>query len=323
MRFYWIDVARLFFAFLVVTVHVPLLGGGIIHPIACLAVPFFYVTTGFFVWHDDELKFNTQLRKSFKNYVSLYGVYFLAISAICWCLKLIYHNEFDFSVGNLLDLFWTYGNSSLVDAVDVNGRHFGISTLWFLYGGILSIGILFVCRRHLFKHWFKFLIIFIWVAYAVINTERQTVYLPRTIGASLPYLYAGIMLRRGLNSIDISKPKLLLILVLLVICLYVEEYLFHPIGYARVMLLPTIIVLFYALTKLKGGSFIKKIPIRTSFDIYVWHRFLYIVSSGILGLYLYKLDSILIYFIIFICSLFIRRLLHDKSNKTNVLCKQI
>lgn len=59
-----LDYARWIFAFLVVIIHIPLMGGSYLMPIAWCAVPFFYMVTGFFLYDSNPTKIGAKITKA-------------------------------------------------------------------------------------------------------------------------------------------------------------------------------------------------------------------------------------------------------------------
>lgn len=54
---------------------------------------------------------------------------------------------------------------------------------------------------------------------------------------------------------------------------------------------------------------------RLTFDIYIWHRLLYVIIVGVMGIDLYDLDSIFIYTICFLVSYIYRSKIHPFIKK--------
>jgi len=139
-RNYSIELGRVLSAFLVVVIHVPLIGGKYIYPLACCAVPIFYMITGYFVYDSSSAGLQTKLIKSIKKYWKLWMTYFLVLSSITLIAKIHYGNSLRWSIKDLYDLFFIYGNCAAAETIIVDDVIYGTSALWFLYGGVLSLG---------------------------------------------------------------------------------------------------------------------------------------------------------------------------------------
>lgn len=87
-----LDYARWIFAFLVVVIHVPVLGGRYLMPIAWGAVPFFYMVTGYFLYDSNTTVIGTKIIKALKNYFRIWLVSFSLLTTIVFLLKVIYSN---------------------------------------------------------------------------------------------------------------------------------------------------------------------------------------------------------------------------------------
>ena len=260
MRLYSLDIARLVFAFLVVTIHIPPIGFSLINPLAFMGVPFFYVLTGYFIYSDSCSQMG-KLSKALKNYAGMWIVYFTIITSFTIVLKLYYHNPLGIPTRqDIVDLFWTYGNCAWVELVEIGGQRYGTSALWFLYGGILSLSLLYATRRYMLRRWYAAMVAALWILYACVNLKGQTIYVPRTIGASLPYLYVGILLPRWQKSMSMPFRQLQILLGAAIVLLYIEYVMLHPIGYARLMLLPVTVILFCSIIRIRrvGGILLQK-----------------------------------------------------------------
>lgn len=71
-RFFSLDTFKLVACFLVIFIHIPIGGdlGGIIMPLSRIAVPFFFMVSGFFIWDRNKnkliSKINVQIKKIFR-----------------------------------------------------------------------------------------------------------------------------------------------------------------------------------------------------------------------------------------------------------------
>lgn len=63
-----LDLMRWLCAFLVVVIHVPIYGKGILMPFTRIAVPFFYMVTGYYIYTSNEDKLKGRLLMSSKKW---------------------------------------------------------------------------------------------------------------------------------------------------------------------------------------------------------------------------------------------------------------
>ena len=84
-KYYSIDGMRAIAAFFIVCLHVPFSGtfGEVVSAFARIAVPFFFMISGFFIWSDTEEKQYKRIRKQIKH------LFFLMIYA-----DVLYRNNF-------------------------------------------------------------------------------------------------------------------------------------------------------------------------------------------------------------------------------------
>lgn len=128
-----IDLARFIFAFLVVVIHVPILGGMFITPLARCAVPFFYLVAGFYLYTEDPNKFSSKLKKISEKWFSLWLICTLLFAVIVIALNYIFGDGFSFNNDDAIAML-TGGACEALDIIKIKGKVFGSSVvLWFLY----------------------------------------------------------------------------------------------------------------------------------------------------------------------------------------------
>lgn len=257
-RLILLDYVRVVFAFLVVVIHVPLVGKGVLTPIACCAVPFFYMVTGFFLYDKDPMKIRIRIVKALNNYAKIWIVAFSLSITIVTFLKVAYSNSLSWSSRDFIDLFLIYGNCKAAELVTIDEISYGTSSLWFLYGGIISLALFLCFRKLLFKKTFFLVVLALYYISIIINYKNGYV-VPRILSASFIFLYAGLLYNkiRNENSLhERSQHILLIYTILLIIGLYMEQLLFHCESYNRFLLLPTSLAIFILITnwRIEGGG---------------------------------------------------------------------
>ena len=246
-RLVLLDYARWVFAFLVVVIHVPLVGKKFLSPIGFCAVPFFYMVTGYFLYDTNSNNIGNRIIKALKNYARIWIVAFSSLTAIVFCLKIIYSNSLSWSSQDFIDLLLIDGNCQAAELITINGVSYGTSALWFLYGGVISLALLLSIRRFLFRKVFFAIILVLYYVSISVNYKNGYV-VPRILSASFIYLYSGIVLHKLISDkcsiISYGSKTLLVLAVLLIMGLYLEQLLFRCESYNRFLLLPTSAVIF-------------------------------------------------------------------------------
>lgn len=304
MRNTSLDIARMLFAFLVVAIHVPLLGKSFINPLACCAVPFFYILSGYFIYNQNSTLLELNIKKGIKNYFRIYILYFIILTGLVTFLKFYFGEKLVFTQKDFVDLFFIYGNCNAVDYIEINGQGYGTSALWFLYAGGISMYFLFLTKKF-FKHkLYMFFILLFYVVYTFINYKGEYI-IPRIL-IPIPYIYGGIMLHLFLEKRNIAtrRWRLFYITLFCIVALYMEQLLFHCQNYARLFLLPASICIF---------TYILSLPLsftwggysRVSLDIYIWHRMFYFVVAGLFNINMFGFDAIIVFLSLFAISHFV------------------
>lgn len=319
-RLIGVDYARWIFAFLVVVIHVPLVGKKFLTPIAFCAVPFFYMITGYFLYANTPNGISKKIVKALKNYARIWIVAFSLLTAVVFCLKVIYSNPLNWTLQDFVDLFLIYGNCQAAELVTINGILYGTSALWFLYGGIISLSLLLCLHRLLFYKVFFVAILALYYISIAIN-YRSGYVVPRIISASFVFLYVGLFLHKiTAGHSFLNKREYLMILALfLVVALYAEQLLLHCESYNRIVLLPASLAIFILIISYRnqfgGGKILSEVPIKTTLDIYLWHRLLYVFLVGILNINFHKIDAVAVFLILTVVSIILRKLGQMKEKK--------
>lgn len=246
-----LDYARWIFALLVVIIHVPLIGKKFLSPIACCAVPFFYMATGYFLYDKELTKVQAKIIKALKNYGKIWIVAFSILTTVVFGLKIACSNPLGWSLQDFIDLFLVYGNCQAAELLTIDGVTYGTSALWFLYGGIISLALLLCLRRFLFsKVLFTIVLLLYYISIAI--NYRNGYVVPRVISASFIFLYIGLLMHK--INVSFNNKRLLFLAIATCIGLYLEQLLFRCESYNRIFLLPTSVTIFMLIISCKDLS---------------------------------------------------------------------
>lgn len=106
----------------------------------------FYLVSGYYMFKPDERKFSRSIVHNGRKWLKLYVSYMAVFMVVSCVLKL-------FVPGNGFD--WTYydticllreGVSPFIDQVNDERETYGITTLWFLYEGVVGMLIVYILK---------------------------------------------------------------------------------------------------------------------------------------------------------------------------------
>jgi len=277
-----IDVARFFFAFCVVIIHVPLKGVWIIEPIFRCAVPFFYIVSGYFVFQENVSK--EILRSTANKWFVLWLKYFVILTLASLCLHYLIGQSVNFNIDSLFDLFWN-GTTYSLDLIYINDRPYGFYVIWFLLSGSYLFFILQFLIKYLNRNEFYVcvLVLFLLIQILVYNNIK----LPRFFTLCLPYVVLGGAIRRYKNSI----PSSWALVICLLIVLYLEWIVVKKIYMIQTesyFSMPIFMSIFFSqlVNERRSNKFLQFIALqgkKHSLYVYVYHRPFYVLLSFILG----------------------------------------
>ena len=192
----------------------------------------------------------------------------------------------------------------------------------FIWGGI-SLSIFYFFKNRLDTLVFNVLVFCVWALFVVLNYDGDMRF-PRPIGASLPYLYAGFLLKKYEQQIKCLNRKIFILLLTCVICLYIETYIMMSCSYSRLFLLPTSVLTFILILRLDTPSWIVKylsyIPAHLTLSVYIWHRLVYCLMAGVLSINMYGVDAIFVFvitaFLAFLFGSFRRTDIMNKNKRS-------
>lgn len=310
-----IEIARYVFAFLVVVIHVPLTHGGtLLMPVARCAVPFFYLVTGYFlaksmVVDESGDKFRRSIIKWFCLWIKYAFVFFV--------ISLVIDISFNqLGMWNVNDVYWMFltGCSPFIDQHIWNGKIYGVTTLWFLYCGFLSLCVLYILRRFIFKRWFLLVVVLVQIIAAI------TVYIKLTswlfFYSSLPFIYYGIVMGNSLKKSPgiKNKRKILIVLIASVLLFFIGVIEYKLTKDVVVTNLPLSLGLFILLLntdKLSVGLINRGVYVTSSqytLDVYIWHRLVYYLLI-VVGFNFMGWDAVIVFLITLFGSMMIRKLI--------------
>lgn len=280
-----LDLMRWLCAFLVVVIHVPIYGKGILMPFTRIAVPFFYMVTGYYIYTSNEDKLKGRLLMSSKKWGGNWFVFTFILLAI---KMLIEWNSGRISSITSHDIYQTLisGYCKYLDVVSTKDQSFGISTLWFLYCGTIAMMAMFFIHKRLFH---KSVIICISVfsfviLVAIYICDNHVV--SRVLYQAFPFLFLGMLVHRYEKTICktiLWKSKYLFAAItLFIITLYVERIVTGSVK--EIYLSTPLLVTAIFITCLKYPDVtirpLSSLPVKATLDIYVWHRLIYALITA-------------------------------------------
>lgn len=282
-----LDALRLFFAFCVVLIHVPMIGGGYLEPIYRCAVPFFYVVSGYFIFGSNDL--SRSLLHSARRWLLLFVKYFIIISVISVLLHILLNQLISFDLQDIVHILVGWGNPQSLDVIKVGNQERGLYVHWFLIGGGYSFAVLFILRKFLKKQFFY--IVFLVLYVVCLSLTIADVKVLRWLYLSIPYIALGFFIRKNqdrlstifLNKLSYSVYVLAIIewLVFRHYEIHVECYFLTPLVVAHVFLLSLTFKVGDNSKKLL--SVISSLGRDNSLNIYIYHRFIFVVLLLLCG----------------------------------------
>lgn len=306
-----LDLGRWFFAFLIISLHMPMWAGFWFYPVARCGVPFFYMLTGFFLAESDGEKFLKSVKKWFRLWLA-YTFIFLFVGTVS---DFILDELKSWTIRDTIQLFLS-GNNSFIDEHNLKGRVYGISSLWFLYAGGWSL-IFFSRTYSLFnKKWFKVLMLVMLFSGLILNYICRIHYNDgfRLVCMSIPFMYLGMYVgkeKRKFRSFDIQK--ILIGIVLVVFLSFGELFLVDrahiPVQNYYITTIPLSLLLFMFFLNLKInhlGKFVQMFPQKSTMDVFIWHRMcLYFLA--LVSIYPQKNSAIVVFILVAMISFFVRK----------------
>ena len=310
-RNYALDFARFVMAFLVVVIHVTCFWGDYLMPIARCAVPFFYIVSGYFLWKDSEEDFRSSCMRNAKKWLKLYIVSALILSIAAVVIKICYPQPLaDFS---WQQVYWLCFNGVYpsLERIELFGKTLGTTVVWFLYTGMITFIIAKLLYKFIKRRYFLIWCILLIIVSIIINRIYGGVLVPRLLSASIPFVLIGSWLRCHWKSYENKLPfiKLCISVVLLYMVGGIEMKFFD--GYKEMVFSTTFLSIVLILVALKSPykfSFISHFPVKSTFDVYIYHRLMFVLLviagwNSISGL-----SAVVVYAVCLAISVLIRKM---------------
>ena len=318
-----IDISRFIFAFLVVVLHVPLLyyGGVLLRPFARCAVPFFFIISGFYLYSSDAVRLRARVLAFAKKWFSLWFAYTLILAFVAVIIDKYMGGEFFGWTSHDTIPFIKTGVCHALDIIHINGKGFGISTLWFLYAGAIAFVFFYFIRKYLNAVVVEILISVLLLCATSVNYyyfyshPNSGVLIIRTISVAIPFIYAGYALRRHAGMIkEVSSAKVLYGIIFFTVTLYIEALFNRHIEVYFSTIPLTILIFIYLIRKPKLLGEKCSIPVKTAMDIYIWHRLVYALLFGFFRLQALEPMAAIIVFITVLAISYLLRQLGVRQN---------
>lgn len=282
-----VDSFRLFFAFMVVLIHVPMTGSTYLTPIFRCAVPFFYMVTGYYIYSESP-DFSFKLLRASRKWLLLWFKYFVILTFFSILIHLVSNQFISFDTSSLIEIISGRGTTESLDVVQIGNEQCGIYVLWFLLSGSYALFFMSLTARIWRKEVSYILIAFVYVGCMIISIYGF--HLERILYLTIPFLVLGFFVRKY-ESIIIKIGRIDLLLAVLVLT-YVEWFLMQNLGGAHLDSLLTtpilIFVSFLIILRMKGENgkiweLMSLLGRSHALTIYIFHRASYIILLLLIG----------------------------------------
>ncbi len=314
-----LQILKFFCAIFVILIHTPSYGKELVMPLTRIAVPIFFMITGYFVLEPSGEIPTPRLRKTLFKTVRLFLIA-VAVYIVYYMLISLRNPEiFQRTIQTFLS-FKSWCNLFIFGS-------YPAGHLWYLVALIQAVlVIMLICRMKLAK----WLWIFIPLGFAVnllygkynflINSHlvpNNLLFARNSITTALPCIVLGMLLRRYEHLLP-STRTVIFTTILCLILLYTENiilYLFLPKYHAGDIVLLTIpcavgiFILFLRFSSVHpAAEKIGKLGKHCSLDIYVWHMLIFSVASVCLAkLNIHGLDFIIVVILSVCLAVFLYR----------------
>ncbi len=308
MRNGCVDVARFVFAFLVVLIHVPMRGAIYSYPLARCAVPFFFITAGYFCFSTDSLCWESALKKNIRKWYSLWGRYIVSFCFITLLVNYFITKEFVFSYQDIVS-FLKEGSCNLNDRIVYANSAYGISTLWFLYAGGGAFLLVHLSKKYIQSGMLSVVVLLLFAVSTALNYNE--IVIPRVLSIGLPFVWCGMIIRKYQKKFVLSLFTVSLLVVFSLAVAYFEFFLSSPatnlynvqtqIFFSTPLLSIAIFSLLLSLNAKYPLSI--KLPVKFTLSVYVWHRLVFLLFV-ILGLnsYLFRFDALVVFVVTIVAA---------------------
>lgn len=204
-RIHSIDVLRIVMAFLVVTIHIPFNGaaGNVFITYGKIAVPFFLVTCGYFLYRDDGQEMMQRLKKQAIRML----IFYVASNIVYFFANVILASLDGYSLH--------YTSKQIIDFILYNMSPFS-EHLWFFGSLLYALVILMILNKFKLIDCVMFiapLLICLYVLLSHLNVAQAYV-LRNVVLVGLPYVMMGMLIRRYQDKLLKIKSSVLWVLFL-------------------------------------------------------------------------------------------------------------
>jgi len=286
-----IDALRAICAFFIVFIHIPVQGiiGDVFMPITRIAVPFFFMVSGFFLWNDNHKLLQSKILKQIKKIFAL--VVLSNLLFFLWDI-IINHKDIMTYLRNISHF------RTMAEFLFLNESPFGIH-LWFLGALLYVLIIYYLLDRYNLNNKIKFLIpillltdlIFGKYSILIFNREFNYLFVRNFLFVGIPCFYLGNIIREKIETnkqFKFNNNILLSGCVIFSITSILEKYLLviNNVNATRDQYISTtllVICVFMYLVQnpmIFKDKIIEQIGNKYSLDIYIVHPiFIYLVNA--------------------------------------------
>jgi len=329
-RFDAIDFWKAIAAFLVVAIHCPFPGllGEIFVNIGRIAVPFFFMVSGFFCYSQDSEENKKKAIKQIK--------YLLKLTLFVSLIYILKNIMFSYINGEAVEFLHHFISKKHIWSFILFNKTESGSHLWYMYALIYSLIIIsLLCRFKIrIRNIVICIIVFLGVdlifgtySVAIFGIKLPTEYTRNFLFCGLPYFMSGRIIRMAYEKEllnQISRNKMIILFVFGVLLGLAEEFLLQKNGLTsnRKHYFGTtvaVIALFLFLITSNGniGNVIKKLGREYSKEIYLWHPMVYFFTGYIIRFFdgIARVYYILLPIIVFTETTFLVYLMREINRK--------
>lgn len=293
-------------AFFVVVIHFPMKYGYYLYPIVRIAVPCFFMISGFFLYNDDQEKMLSNLKRALGKTLQV-TIFAYSFYLFVELLKVILFKGTTFSISSSTLLYYL-----------IAGPQIGSSThLWYLIAYIetLIIAYLSIKTNFIKLLWWLIpigLILNLLIGkygFIVPTIDFTQVGLPRYIAArnfltiGIPTFAIGLLLKKYIDKIcrSITSQKAWILVILFTLLATIEFAVLHwifgknymaDISFFTIPLAISIIILCLQNPDVGKGTYLTTIGKKYSSDIYIYHMFGGNFIVNYIGAVIYKITGV-------------------------------
>lgn len=278
-RIHSIDTLRIIMAFLVVTIHIPFNGtaGNIFITYGKIAVPFFLIVCGYFLYRNNSEEMAPRLRKQAIRILILY----IGSNVLYYFANVLSASLDGFSV--------YFTKKQYIDLLLYNMSPFS-EHLWFLGSLFYALVILMLLNKFKTINYVMFISPILIATYVILSHLGigQAYELRNVILVGLPYTMMGMMIRRYQDKLMKIKTPILWVLALVLCITAIIELNTYKLGVGVPFVSCEILVYVVVLLCLKYPNFGKdtlaeKMGVELSLPIYILHVLLIMFITRIIS----------------------------------------